>query len=236
MHKFSSHPQLYFGIYFLALSMKIIDTYLTRYFVFWCDGDKHNEPINNDGIIMMLTIWMFVCVFLGSPFKTKDIYWNIMPVSCRIKLIYRSQFVNQKFHIYTGTTHGRERTMHMDKHIIMSDRSDPAVCDKSREPNTDLVRMGRRDVLQNNIHDHHASKHISIHMNQNHCTGLEKRPSLTSKQRQPRIAQIAPLSFHSSHRTHTQTSEVRWLHASVVTEWSPACLHKQFLGDLHRGN
>ena len=50
------------------------------------------------------------------------------------------------------------------------------------------------------------------------------------------IAQIALLSFQGSHRTHTQTSEVRWLHASVVTEWSPACLHKQFPGDLHRGN
>ena len=50
------------------------------------------------------------------------------------------------------------------------------------------------------------------------------------------IAQIAPLSFQGSHRTHTQTSEVRWLHASVVTEWSPACLHKQLPGDLHRGN
>ena len=33
------------------------------------------------------------------------------------------------------------------------------------------------------------------------------------------IAQIAPLSFQGSHRTQTQTSEVRWLHASVVTEW-----------------
>ena len=53
---------------------------------------------------------------------------------------------------------------------------------------------------------------------------------------QPLIAQIAPLSFQGSHRTQTQTSEVRWLHASVVTEWSPACLHKQFPGDLHRGN
>ena len=50
------------------------------------------------------------------------------------------------------------------------------------------------------------------------------------------IAQIAPLSFQGSHRTQTQTSEVRWLHASVVTKWSPACLHKQFPGDLHRGN
>ena len=50
------------------------------------------------------------------------------------------------------------------------------------------------------------------------------------------IAQIAPLSFQGSHRTQTQTSEVRWLHSSVVTEWSPACLHKQFPGDLHRGN
>ena len=50
------------------------------------------------------------------------------------------------------------------------------------------------------------------------------------------IAQIAPLSYQGSHRTQTQTSEVRWLHASVVTEWSPACLHKQFPGDLHRGN
>ena len=50
------------------------------------------------------------------------------------------------------------------------------------------------------------------------------------------IAQIAPLSFQGSHRTQTQTSEVRWLHDSVVTEWSPACLHKQFRGDLHRGN
>ena len=50
------------------------------------------------------------------------------------------------------------------------------------------------------------------------------------------IAQIPPLSFQGSHRTQTQTSEVRWLHASVVTEWSPACLHKQFPGDLHRGN
>ena len=50
------------------------------------------------------------------------------------------------------------------------------------------------------------------------------------------IAQIAPLSFQGSHRTQTQTSEVRWLHASVVTEWSPASLHKQFPGDLHRGN
>ena len=50
------------------------------------------------------------------------------------------------------------------------------------------------------------------------------------------IAQIAPLSFQGSHRTQTQTSEVRWLHPSVVTEWSPACLHKQFPGDLHRGN
>ena len=50
------------------------------------------------------------------------------------------------------------------------------------------------------------------------------------------IAQIAPLSFQGSHRTQTQTSEVRWLHASVVTEWSPACLHKQFQGYLHRGN
>ena len=50
------------------------------------------------------------------------------------------------------------------------------------------------------------------------------------------IAQIAPLSFQGSHRTQTQTSEVRWLHASVVTEWSPACLHEQFPGDLHRGN
>ena len=50
------------------------------------------------------------------------------------------------------------------------------------------------------------------------------------------IAQIAPLSFQGSHRTQTQTSEVRWLHASVVTEWSPACLHKQFPGDLHRCN
>ena len=50
------------------------------------------------------------------------------------------------------------------------------------------------------------------------------------------IAQIAPLSFQGSHRTQTQTSEVRWLHASVVTERSPACLHKQFPGDLHRGN
>ena len=50
------------------------------------------------------------------------------------------------------------------------------------------------------------------------------------------IAQIAPLSFQGSHRTQTQTCEMRWLHASVVTEWSPACLHKQFLGDLHRGS
>ena len=50
------------------------------------------------------------------------------------------------------------------------------------------------------------------------------------------IAQIAPLSFQGRHRTQTQTSEVRWLHASVVTEWSPACLHKQFPGDLHRGS
>ena len=50
------------------------------------------------------------------------------------------------------------------------------------------------------------------------------------------ITQIAPLSFQGSHRTQTQTSDVRWLHASVVTEWSPACLHKQFPGDLHRGN
>ena len=50
------------------------------------------------------------------------------------------------------------------------------------------------------------------------------------------IAQIAPLSFQGSQKTQTQTSEVRWLHASVVTEWSPACLHKQFPGDLHRGN
>ena len=50
------------------------------------------------------------------------------------------------------------------------------------------------------------------------------------------IAQIAPLSFQGSHRTQTQTSEVRWLHASVVTEWSPACLHMQFQGDHHRGN
>ena len=38
------------------------------------------------------------------------------------------------------------------------------------------------------------------------------------------IAQIAPLSFQGSHRTQTQTSEVRWLHASVVTEWSPCPL------------
>ena len=50
------------------------------------------------------------------------------------------------------------------------------------------------------------------------------------------IAQISPLGFQGSHRTHTQTSEVRWLRASVVTEWSPACLHKQFPGDLHRSN
>ena len=50
------------------------------------------------------------------------------------------------------------------------------------------------------------------------------------------IAQIAPLSFQGSHRTQTQTSEVKWLHASVVTEWSPACLHKQFPGAYHRAN
>ena len=36
------------------------------------------------------------------------------------------------------------------------------------------------------------------------------------------------IKLSGRHTTQTQTSEVRWgeLHASVVTEWSPACLHK----------
>ena len=39
------------------------------------------------------------------------------------------------------------------------------------------------------------------------------------------IAQIAPLSFQAA--IPHKTRQVRWgeLHASVVTEWSPACLH-----------
>ena len=40
------------------------------------------------------------------------------------------------------------------------------------------------------------------------------------------IAQIAPLSFQDA--VAHKPRQVRWgeLHASVVTEWSPACLHK----------
>ena len=40
------------------------------------------------------------------------------------------------------------------------------------------------------------------------------------------IAQIVPLSFQAA-LAH-KLREVRWgeLHAPVVTEWSPACLHK----------
>ena len=47
-----------------------------------------------------------------------------------------------------------------------------------------------------------------------------------------------PTDYSGSHRTQTQTSEVRWggLHAPVVTEWWPACLHKQFPSVHHRGN
>ena len=50
------------------------------------------------------------------------------------------------------------------------------------------------------------------------------------------IAQIGPLSFQAAIEHNTR--QVRWaqLHASVVTEWSPACLHKQFPRDHHRGN
>ena len=50
------------------------------------------------------------------------------------------------------------------------------------------------------------------------------------------IAQIGPLSFQAA--IEHKPKQVRWggLHASVVTEWWPACLHKQFPSVHHRGN
>ena len=50
------------------------------------------------------------------------------------------------------------------------------------------------------------------------------------------IAQIGPLSFQAAIE-HTPR-QVRWggLHAPVVTEWWPACLHKQFPSVHRRGN
>ena len=51
------------------------------------------------------------------------------------------------------------------------------------------------------------------------------------------IVQIGPLSFQAAIE-HKPRQEVRWggLHVPVVTEWWPACLHKQFLSVHHRGN
>ena len=51
------------------------------------------------------------------------------------------------------------------------------------------------------------------------------------------IAQIAPLSFQGSHRTQTQTSEVRWT-ARFSGHWVVTSMfaYKQFPGNLHRGN
>ena len=50
------------------------------------------------------------------------------------------------------------------------------------------------------------------------------------------IAQIGPLSFQAA--IEHKPKQVRWggLHAPVVTEWWPACLHKQFPRVHHRGN
>ena len=50
------------------------------------------------------------------------------------------------------------------------------------------------------------------------------------------IAQIGPLSFQAA--IEHKPRQVRWggLHAPVVTEWWPACLHKQFPSVHHRGN
>ena len=45
-----------------------------------------------------------------------------------------------------------------------------------------------------------------------------------------------PIKLSGSHRTQTQTSEVSWLHAPMVTEWWPACLHKQSPRVHQRGN
>ena len=51
-----------------------------------------------------------------------------------------------------------------------------------------------------------------------------------------RIAQIGPLSFQAA--IEHKPTQVRWggLHAPVVTEWWPACLHKQFPRVHQRGN
>ena len=50
------------------------------------------------------------------------------------------------------------------------------------------------------------------------------------------IAQIGPLSFQEA--IEHKPRQVRWggLHTPVVTEWWPACLHKQFPSVHHRGN
>ena len=50
------------------------------------------------------------------------------------------------------------------------------------------------------------------------------------------IAQIGPLSFQAA--IEHKPKQVRWggLHARVVTEWWPACLHKHFSSVHHRGN
>ena len=49
------------------------------------------------------------------------------------------------------------------------------------------------------------------------------------------IAQIGPLSFQAA--IEHKPRQVRWggLHAPVVTEWWPACLHKQF-PRVHHGD
>ena len=50
------------------------------------------------------------------------------------------------------------------------------------------------------------------------------------------IAQIGRLSFQAA--IEHKPRQVRWggLHAPVVTEWWPACLHKQFPRVHQRGN
>ena len=50
------------------------------------------------------------------------------------------------------------------------------------------------------------------------------------------IAQIGPLSFQAA--IEHKPIQVRWggLRAPVVTEWWPACLHKQFPSVHHTGN
>ena len=50
------------------------------------------------------------------------------------------------------------------------------------------------------------------------------------------IAQIAPFSFQAA--IPHKPRQVRWgeVHASMVTEWLPACLHKKLQRGHHTGN